>query len=223
MSSGKVSRHSSVGRGSAWCHTASGGMTGLSFKPHQFLLIGTWKRMAQLLCWLPRVSRLHTRGESQRTCNKKRTYVLQKLKKKINVNIYQTQNIPSWCPTKRINLYRPQKQSCEGYVFTAVCPSTGVVCPIACWDTPPRTDTPQDRHPTPHGQTPPGRHTWADTPRQTPPGQTSGWYASHWNAFLFALLSVTCLESAYSLIWLTYQTWGQDKAIFYGKKTYFTR
>ena len=32
------------------------------------------------------------------------------------------------------------------------------VCPVACWDTPPRADTPPGRHP-------PGRHTpWADTP-----------------------------------------------------------
>ena len=73
----------------------------------------------------------------------------------------------------------------------SVCPQ-GAVCPIACWDTLPWTDTPNPpwadtpppwvdtrpplgRHPP--GQTPPGRHPtltpWADTPlgRHPPPGQ----------------------------------------------------
>ena len=38
----------------AWCHPVSSGMTGPSFKPHQCLLVGTWKGMAWLPCWPPR-------------------------------------------------------------------------------------------------------------------------------------------------------------------------
>ena len=70
--------------------------------------------------------------------------------------------------------YRPQ-QSCEGYVFTPVCLSTGGgVCLSACWDTtpPPKAD--------PSG---------AEPPREayTPPADcySCGRYASYWNAFLF--------------------------------------
>ena len=36
------------------------------------------------------------------------------------------------------HFYRPQR-SCEGYVFTAVCLSTGEVCLSACWDATPGT------------------------------------------------------------------------------------
>ena len=104
--------------------------------------------------------------------------------------------------------YRPQR-SCEGYVFTGVCLSTGGggVCLSAWWDTtprsrhppeqtppgpdtPPRADTPQSRHPweqtppvadTPLGPDPPG----ADTPLRY--GHCWGRYASYWNAFLFLI------------------------------------
>ena len=95
--------------------------------------------------------------------------------------------------------YRPQR-SCEGYVFTGVCLSTGGGgCLSACWDiTPPRSrhppvadppPPPRSRHPPeqtlPQEQTPPK----ADTPpEQTSPpryGHCCGRYASYWNAFLF--------------------------------------
>ena len=46
------SRHSPVGRVSAWSHTVSSGMIGPSFEPHQCLLQITWKRIAQLSFWL---------------------------------------------------------------------------------------------------------------------------------------------------------------------------
>ena len=63
-----------------------------------------------------------------------------------------------------INYYRPQR-SCEGYVFTPVCPSTGGgICLSACWDT------------TPLG---------ADTPLQAD-GYYCGRYASYWNAFIIS-------------------------------------
>ena len=96
---------------------------------------------------------------------------------------------------KNVDYYRPQ-QSCEGYVFTGVCLSTGGggVCLSACWDTtPPQgadtplgADTPKSRHPpgadTPREQTHPPEQTppqsrhpreqtppRADLPEQTPP------------------------------------------------------
>ena len=59
-------------------------------------------------------------------------------------------------------------------MFSQVCVKNsvhrGVVCPIACWDTPlPQADTFPGRHPLgrhPLGQTPPmGRHPQADTPQ----------------------------------------------------------
>ena len=58
-------------------------------------------------------------------------------------------------------LLLPANEVCEGYVFTSVCLSTGGVCPIAFWDTPPRK-TPGQAPPragTPLGRIPPGRHT----------------------------------------------------------------
>ena len=82
--------------------------------------------------------------------------------------------------------YRPQR-SCEGYVFTGVCLSTGgrgclPQCMVGYTPQsrhppgsrhPPRADTPQSRHPpeqTPPEQTPPEQTPWADTPQeQTPP------------------------------------------------------
>ena len=63
-----------------------------------------------------------------------------------------------------LNNYRPQR-SCEGYVFTGVCLSTGGVCLSACWDTTPRNRPPPgSRHPPADI---PGRHL-----RQTPPWHT---------------------------------------------------
>ena len=67
------------------------------------------------------------------------------------------------------NFYRPQR-SCEGYVFTGVCLSTGEgVCLSALWDThppPPEQTPPQNRHP-PWSRHPLG----ADTPESRhPPG-----------------------------------------------------
>ena len=71
------------------------------------------------------------------------------------------------------NFYRPQR-SCEGYVFTGVCLSTGGwgICLSACWDTTPREQTPPTQEQTP----PPPRY-----------GHCCGRYASYWNAFLFIL------------------------------------
>ena len=65
-------------------------------------------------------------------------------------------------------LLPPANEVCEGYVFTPVCHSVhrGGVCLSACWDTPPRADTPQE-------QTPQSRHPWEQTSpqEQTPPGR----------------------------------------------------
>ena len=69
-----------------------------------------------------------------------------------------------------------RNSSCGKVMFSqvSVCPQGGGVHPLG-------------RHPHPLG-----RHPRADTPEQTPPGQTpprdgycSGQYASYWNAFLF--------------------------------------
>ena len=103
---------------------------------------------------------------------------------------------------------------------------SGGVCSIACWDTPPgtrgrpflgrhlprQTPPPSGRRPprqTPRGRHyPPHRHPLGQRPPgQTPPSctvhagirSTSGWYASHWNAFLFWV----GLTSQYPL-WLNY-------------------
>ena len=106
--------------------------------------------------------------------------------------------------------YRPQIKFVKVmFSQVSVCPQGGLAhCML---DTPPQADTP--------GQTPP----WADTPeppwadilqadttRQTPPWavtpctvhagirSTSGWHASHWNAFLFFLCSgpwIACQSS----------------------------
>ena len=64
------------------------------------------------------------------------------------------------------NYYRPQR-SCEGYVFTPVCLSTGGVCLSACWDTNPRDQTP------PWDQTPPRDQAPSPGPGNTPWDQTS--------------------------------------------------
>ena len=76
--------------------------------------------------------------------------------------------------------YRPQR-SCEGYVFTGVCLSTGEVGVSASVHAgtppPPEQTPPRSRHTAPE-QTPPG----ADTPPRY--GHCCGRYASYWNAFL---------------------------------------
>ena len=72
------------------------------------------------------------------------------------------------------------------------------VCPIACLDTPRRT---RNRHPRPEADTHP-------PPGQTPlpcvihagRRSTSGWYASHWNAFLFCPNFTTSCGSWWKLI-----------------------
>ena len=61
--------------------------------------------------------------------------------------------------------YRPQR-SCEGYVFTGMCLSTGGCLPQCMLGNPPGADTPLgSRHP-PGADTPQG----ADTPGSRPPG-----------------------------------------------------
>ena len=104
--------------------------------------------------------------------------------------------------------------TCEGYVFTGVCLSTGGVYPTACWDTPPRTRGRQPPEQTPMqgmlGYTPaqcmlgytPMQCMLGYTPRPVHVGlvvglrlfsvhagirSTSGRYASHWSAFLFGV------------------------------------
>ena len=64
------------------------------------------------------------------------------------------------------------------FLHVSVILSTGGrVCLSACWDT--TTTTPQNRHP-------PGAGT---PPQQAPPpdGYCCRWYASYWNAFLYAI------------------------------------
>ena len=85
------------------------------------------------------------------------------------------------CTNIHIIHYRPQR-SCEGYVFTPLCPRGGLPqCMLGyqlLWDQAP---PPQTRH-TPH---PPG----SGTP---PPadGYCCRRYASYWNAFLFHLQEI---------------------------------
>ena len=83
----------------------------------------------------------------------------------------------------------------QGNIFTSVCLSTGgstsvhdgMLPPLGA-DAPPGADTPWDQTPLwdqthpPGADTPPLPHPW----EQTPPTiwSMSGWYASHWNAFL---------------------------------------
>ena len=80
----------------------------------------------------------------------------------IMTTIMKHATLPSLCRQQKvINVYRPQR-SCQGFVFTPVCLSTGgVVCLSACWDT-----TPWEQAP-PREQAPPqSRHT---LPEQAPP------------------------------------------------------
>ena len=67
--------------------------------------------------------------------------------------------------------YRPQR-SCEGYVFTPVCPQGGVYL-SACWDTTPPQRTrhpPGSRHPPSRPDPPRSRHPpWEQTPQSRHP------------------------------------------------------
>ena len=75
-------------------------------------------------------------------------------------------------PTGMLSCYHPQTKLQKRNVFTPVCQSfclKGGVCLSACWDTPPRADTP---HPNTHP---------AD-------GHCSGRYACYWNAFWFKFI-----------------------------------
>ena len=93
---------------------------------------------------------------------------------------------------------------CEGYVFTGVCLSTGGCLPHCMLgytspgpvaDTPPWADTPLGRHPP-----------WADTSLCAVHAgirSTSGWYASHWNAFLFSMwMGLQCDDRILGADWL---------------------
>ena len=80
-------------------------------------------------------------------------------------------------PLVPIHYYRPQR-SCEGYVFTSVCLSTGGG---STWP-----GTPPGTRYTPWNQVHPPDH--VHPPDQVPPpryGYCCGRYASYWNAFLF--------------------------------------
>ena len=81
--------------------------------------------------------------------------------------------------------YRPQR-SCEGYVFTGVCLSTGGgSASVHAGIPPPRDHAPPG--PDPPGTRPPRTRPPRD---QTPPRERCyccGRYASYWNAFLFEL------------------------------------
>ena len=100
--------------------------------------------------------------------------------------------------------YRPQR-SCEGYVSTGVCLSTGGAVPDQVPPprpgtpprrvTPPRPGTPPDQvHPPGPGTPPqtryPPRPGMPPRTRYTPPryGHCCGRYASYWNAFLFEIV-----------------------------------
>ena len=84
----------------------------------------------------------------------------------------------------------PANEVCEGYVFIGDWSPTGGgggrSAPLHAGIHIPLGRHPLGRHPL-SGQTPP----WADTPRTCAVyagiQSTSGWYASHWNAFLFVL------------------------------------
>ena len=85
-------------------------------------------------------------------------------------------------PTEMHSCYCPQR-SCEGYVFTPVCLSTGGVCLSACWDTTPSREqapSPQSRHTFLRSRHPPPGAGTPHHPQQTatvPDG-------THPNAFL---------------------------------------
>ena len=112
-------------------------------------------------------------------------------------------------------LLPPATKLGQGYVFTSVCDSVHRegVCLGACWDNPrpgrnQEDPPPSSRHPP--DQTPPRKRTLPTSrhspapgrdpqEQSTPPpppetvharryGQTSGRYASYWNAYLFSLI-----------------------------------
>ena len=56
--------HSSVSRAYAWFHTASSGMIGPGFEPHQFLIAGMGKRLVSCHAGHQMNSRCHTTGKS---------------------------------------------------------------------------------------------------------------------------------------------------------------
>ena len=121
----------------------------------------------------------------------------------LHLNIFIPREMESFIFTAR-------KRSLRRLCFHRCLSFNRGVCPIACWD----TDPPWDQRQTPPWQTPPSDQ------RQTPPGQTSprqtplgrhplgrppcavhagirsisGWYASHWNAFLCLALCVSIPE-----------------------------
>ena len=102
--------------------------------------------------------------------------------------------------TSMDHCYRPLR-SCEGYVFTPVCLSTGRGGLPQCRDTTPlgagtpRADTPQEQASPPRSRPPQSRNPREQTPTgsrpprdQAPPqanGYCCGRYASYWNTFLF--------------------------------------
>ena len=109
----------------------------------------------------------------------------------IKINIYLFQFLlETWKTQSCIQLIIARKRSLRRLCFHRCLSVHGG----GLWQTSPIhwADTPSSgRHPP--GQTPPSsRHpSWADTPmgRHHPPGirLTSGWYASHWNAFLLLI------------------------------------
>ena len=122
-----------------------------------------------------------------------------------------------WWRSEPFYPYNHPQRSCEGYVFTPVCLSTGGIYLSACWD----TTTPRSRHPpgagtppeagTPREQTPPR----AGTPQeQTPPppgsrhppadGYCCGRYTSYWNTFLLST-AFTSIPAPIILFQLFYQ------------------
>ena len=92
------------------------------------------------------------------------------------------------CPTGMHSYYRPQRKFAKVmFLHLSVSHSVhggGGVCLSACWDTPPREQTP----------TRPCSACWEIR-------ATSGRYASYWNAYLFVLLFqlLRCLECALGL------------------------
>ena len=90
------------------------------------------------------------------------------------------------CPLSVSSLLLPAATKLgQGNIFTSVCqefcPQGGEgVCLSACWDTPPREQTPREQTPPRTRQTPLPREAGSSI------RSTSGRYASYWNAFLFS-------------------------------------
>ena len=100
-----------------------------------------------------------------------------------------------------INVFLLQR-SWAKVIFSQACVKNSVhgggVCLSACWDTPPRADTPQQTPPPPPRQTPPhsplgihplDRHPPWQTPLPPAGDYCSGRYASYWNAFLWLVIT----------------------------------